>query len=142
MKISKKMLIGATSVAVLGGSVALGAGLASAASSQPSSLAQQIADTFHLQTADVQNVINQHRSTSQNDRYNKAKTKLDAAVAADKLTSAQETTILGFLTTRQNDMKLTGTARKQALETLRAQVKAFIQQNPDLKKYVYSRHVI
>lgn len=86
-------------------------------------LASKIASAFNLKTADVQKVIDQDRADHQAAREADYKAKLDKAVAAGTITSAQETLIIN----KQKELQAAREANKDATTdeaTRRANMKA------------------
>jgi hypothetical protein len=89
---TKKHLIIAS--IIVGASTLSIAGLASAATAKPDSLAAEIAQKFHLKESDVQSVIDTHRGEMQSYRESHYEDRLAQAVKDGKLTAAQKDQIL------------------------------------------------
>lgn len=95
-----------------------------------SSLVQKIADTFHLNKADVQKVFDDNRQQHQQDRQQKIKDRLDQAVKDGKITQDQETKLLDELQTLQNQIKNENTADRRAnRQQLRTQLEQWAKDN-------------
>jgi hypothetical protein len=128
---TKKHLI---ATAVIAGVSTLGIiGLASAATSQPGSLASEIAQKFHLNQSDVQAVIDQHRTEAQGSREQKYEERLTQAVTDGKLTSAQKDQILAKhkeLMSFMDSLKgKTPAERRTAMEQKRTELQQWAKDN-------------
>jgi 3-hydroxyacyl-CoA dehydrogenase len=92
MNVSKSLIIPVVAIGVIGASSAT---VVAASTSQPT-LAQDIANKFHLDQSQVQSVIDQHRATNQQNRETKYEDRLTQAVKDGKLTDAQKQAVLAM----------------------------------------------
>ena len=129
-----KYLIPLAAVAVIGAG-AYGVSRATAASSASGtpSLVQRLADTFHLDPAKVQAVVDQSRADHQTQAESRYEAKLSQAVSAGKLTSSQQQAILAehnkLKSELQDAMSKTGADRRTAMQQIRTEATAWSQQN-------------
>jgi predicted nicotinamide N-methyase len=84
MKVNKKLIIPVVVLTLAAGSgaTALAATDAASTNTNKQDLAQEIANKFHLNSSDVQAVIDQHHSEKQQDRETKYENMLTKAVTA------------------------------------------------------------
>jgi hypothetical protein len=95
MTFNERVVIPLAAVAVLGaGSVGLGVAHADSSTTGPGSLVQAIADKFHLDKAQVQQVFDDHRTQAQANQEQRYADRLTQAVKDGKLTSAQQAALL------------------------------------------------
>lgn len=140
--LSQKILITAGAVVIAGGALMTGSAFAQASNGQ--TLAQVIADKFHLNVQDVQNVISQFRSTKQQQHEANYKTHLDQLVKNGKITPDQEQLILSkrqelqtqMQQDRQNWKNMTPAQRKSARQSQVQDLKNWAKQNNIPLKYV------
>jgi hypothetical protein len=114
MKLNQKIVAGGA-VAVIA-MLGLG-GAAMAATSNTThqdSLAQKIADKFHLNKSDVQSVIEQNHQDKQAKHEQMLKDKLDQAVKDGKLTQAQEDKLIAKLKELHDQKKTDNKADRKA----------------------------
>jgi hypothetical protein len=142
MQIPKKMLIPMAALAVVVAG-AYGVAQVSAASSPSgthTSLAQRIADAFHLDQSKVQAVIDQQHQENQATRESKYETRLSQAVTAGKLTSAQKDLILAEHNKLAGELQtaMSGSAadRRTAMKNIRSESKAWAAQNNIAEKWL------
>ena len=132
--VSVKLLIPLAAVALIGAGV-YGVSRATAASSPsgPPSLAQRLADTFHLDQSKVQTVINQNRSDRQAAAETRYENNLSKAVSSGKLTAAQQAAIMAEHTKLKSElqaaMSKTGADRRTAVRQIRAEAGTWSKQN-------------
>lgn len=115
MKLNKSLLITAMAV-IATATVGLSASAFAASNSshgQPS-LVQAIADKFHLNKSEVQQVFDQNRADHEQDRQQKLKERLDQAVKDGKLTQDQETKLLTEMQTLHDQQKSSTQTDKRA----------------------------
>jgi len=114
---------------------------ASASTTGTNSLVQMIADKFHLNVSDVQQVFDQNRANEQANRQAKAKEFLDAAVKDGKITQAQEDLITAKqaeIQTFMDSLKDKSAAdRKTAMQTEMTQVAQWAKDNGISEKYLH-----
>jgi hypothetical protein len=133
MKISKSFIIPVAAVGVIGFS---GATALAANSSRPS-LAQDIANKFHLDQSQVQDVIDQHKTTMQQNHEAKYEERLDQAVKDGKLTDAQKQAVLTEHNKLIGELKSAGSGdRRQTMENVRQEAKDWASQNNINAKWV------
>src|SRR4051812_24138055 len=96
MKVNKKLVVPIVVLTLAAGSgaTALAATDASSTSANKQNLAQEIANKFHLNSSDVQSVIDQHHAEKQQAHEAKYEDRLSKAVTDGKLTDAQKQAIL------------------------------------------------
>lgn len=133
--LSKKMLIPMAAVAVIA-TGAVGVARVSAAtnpSDPQASLVQKLADTFHLDKAKVQAVVDQNRADKQASREAAYEARLTQAVTDGKLTAAQKALILTEHTKLEAEataaMSDTASNRHTAMKTMRDEAKTWAAQN-------------
>lgn len=115
MKLNQKIVAGgaAAIIATLGlGGAAMAA--TSTDTNPQDSLAQKIADKFHLNKSDVQTVIDQNHQDRQAKHEQMLKDRLDQAVKDGKLTQDQETKLLAELKTLHDETKTDNQADRHA----------------------------
>src|SRR5689334_3052149 len=128
MKVSKPLII---ATALVSGSLIMGGvALATSSSNSNNNLVDQIANRFHLNRSDVQQVFDQHKTQAMANRDHHYEQMLDNAVTNGKLTSAQKDKILAkhkaVLTELQNDrtnnQNTTPAQRRAELQKLRDEI--------------------
>jgi hypothetical protein len=132
----KRPLLIATTIIGISLSGAAGANLVSAATitTPHKGLAQDIADTFKLNTADVQKVIDQHKLDHQTSRQAKRIDHLKQAVIDKKITQAQADYItnaqaeIGAIAGNTEPKNLT-TAQRGAIKTKTQALKVWAKDN-------------
>lgn len=140
---TKKTLLLTAGAAVIGLSSFAGVTAIHAASSTANhdqSIVALLASKFNLKQADVQAVFDQEHQTEEASRQAEAKTRLDAAVTAGKLTQAQE----NLITTKQTEVKTfmdslegeTPSERKAAIAKEMASLKEWATDNSIPEQYV------
>jgi len=114
---------------------------ASSTTTGTNNLVQMIADKFHLNVSDVQQVFDQNRANEQADRQAKAKEFLDAAVKDGKITQAQEDLIVAKqkeIQTFMDSLKGKSAAdRKTAMQTEMTQVAQWAKDNGISQRYLH-----
>jgi hypothetical protein len=140
MIVSKKLIAATLLVAAVGSGVvatAASAATSSATGDSTSSLVQKIADTFHLNSADVQKVFDQNKAQRQADHQQKIEDRLTQAVKDGKLTEDQKTKLLTKLqdmqaareAARQTAKTATKADRRAAMEKQRADFQQWLKDN-------------
>ena len=128
MKISYKYIAPAIIVVSALGIAATASAATSGGSN--SSLAQEIAQKFHLNQADVQSVIDQHRDQKQQDHQQRYENRLSTAVSQNKLSASQKQAILDEHNKLINEIKsASGSNRRQVLQQVRQEAKDWASQN-------------
>jgi hypothetical protein len=100
---------------------------------------QKIADTFHLDPAKVQAVVDQNRAQNQATRQTKYEDRLTKAVSAGQLTNSQKDLIVAENTKLQSELTAaTGTpsARRAAMTQVRSEAKTWASQNNIAEKWL------
>jgi flagellum-specific peptidoglycan hydrolase FlgJ len=139
MKVNKKLIIPVVVLTLAAGSgaTALAATDAASTNTNKQDLAQEIANKFHLNSSDVQAVIDQHHSEKQQDRETKYENMLTKAVTDGKLTDAQKQAVLTEHNKLVSELKSTAQGdRKQTLKTVRQEAKDWASQNGVDAKWV------
>jgi flagellum-specific peptidoglycan hydrolase FlgJ len=136
MRVSKSLIIPVAAIGIIGAS---GATVVAASTSQPT-LAQDIANKFHLDQSQVQSMIDQHKSVNQQNREAKYEERLTEAVKDGKLTDAQKQLVL----TEHNKLvaELTASSRdnrKQTMQSVRQEAKDWAAQNNIDAKWLLPR---
>jgi len=140
MKISKTAVVSAAAIGLIGvsGATALAA---TTATNSKDSLAQDIANKFHLDQSQVQSVIDQHRANHQQNREAKYEERLTHAVTDGKLSDAQKQAVLTEHNKLVSEIKAAGSGdRKQALKNARQEAKTWASQNNIDVKWVLPVH--
>jgi flagellum-specific peptidoglycan hydrolase FlgJ len=126
MNVSKSLIIPVVAIGVIGASSAT---VVAASTSQPT-LAQDIANKFHLDQSQVQSVIDQHRATNQQNRETKYEDRLTQAVKDGKLTDAQKQAVLAEHNKLVAEIKASSQGnRKQTMQSVRQEAKDWAAQN-------------
>lgn len=132
MKVSKRIIIPAIGM-TMAGSLYGATKVSAAVSPTRKSLAQDLADTFHLDPSKVQAVVTEHRTEVSQNRQAAFEQRLDAAVTAGQLTAAQKTAIEAEHTKLQSelqsDLANDPTNHAQALMQMRQDATTWAQQN-------------
>lgn len=134
--ISKKILLPALAVVVIGGATVWGTTIVHAQTTNPfSDLVDRIAQKFGLDKTQVQSVFDQYRSDKRQQMITtmqqREKTRLDDLVKNGKITSAQEQAILDEQTALKNKYnpstgnQLTPEQRKQQFESMQNDIKTW-----------------
>jgi hypothetical protein len=114
---------------------------ASSTSTSSNNLVQMIADKFHLNASDVQQVFDQHQQTMEANRAQKAKDYLDQAVKDGKITQAQEDLIIAKqaeVRTFMDSLKdKSETDRRAAMKTEMDSLKQWAKDNSIPEQYVH-----
>ena len=133
--LQKKVMLPMAAVAAVA-AAGFGASQVSAATSPTGThqtLAQVIASDFHLDQSKVQSVINQYRSGNQAGAEARYQQMLASAVSNGKITQAQESAILTehntLLEQETAAAAQTGSARRTAMQQVRADAKTWATQN-------------
>lgn len=125
MTISKRMVIPMAALAVVAAGFVGLSKASAAADSTKKSLAQDIADTFHLDKSKVQAVFDQHKADRQADHEARYEDRLSRAVSDGKLTAEQKSALMtehqALRTKLDAAMQTTGDDRHTALEAVRAE---------------------
>ncbi len=129
----RKMILAAVAAGTISAAGIAGLASADSAITKPASLATEIAQKFGLKTADVQSVINQHKTEMQGYREQGYEARLQADVTAGKITAAQESLILAkhdelqtFMESLKGD---TPAARKTAMIQEMTSIRAWEKAN-------------
>ncbi len=135
--IAKKIIIPALAITITGAAL-LGAGqIAHAQSGTPfySGLVQEIAQKFGLDQSKVQSVVDdfrqQKKATMQQNMQDRLQKRLDAAVAAGKITSDQEKAILTEIATLQRKYNsaslknMTPDQRRQSFQQMQSDIQSW-----------------
>lgn len=137
---NKKLLIAGAAIAIFGTGLVTTSTYAATSSNNGSfmsGLVQKIADTFHLNKNDVQNVFNQYKQDQIAKHEQQFEERLAQAVKDGKITEAQKAAILAkfkdFMSNKQQlrqDFKnMTPDQRKAARDRAKADLEAWAQQN-------------
>ena len=134
--LQKKVIPTISSAVAAVAATGFGASQASAATSPTGThqtLAQVIANDFHLDQSKVQSVTNQYRSGNQANAEARYQQMLQGAVSSGKITQAQESAILAehntLLAQETAAATQTGAARRTAMQQVRADAKTLATQN-------------
>jgi GTP1/Obg family GTP-binding protein len=140
MKISKKIALPVVTVAILG--VGGATAMAATSSNSQQSLAQEIANKFHLDKSQVQSVIDNHRTEMQQNREANYESRLSDAVKDGQLTDAQKQSILTEHNKLINELKSASQAdRRTTMQNVRQEAKDWAKQNNiDAKWLMPMRH--
>jgi preprotein translocase subunit SecD len=131
--ISNKKLLIASAVTSLAGAGIITSSVMAASNtttSDSSSLVQKIADTFHLNKADVQKVFDQNRQDRQAQHEQKLKDHLDQLVKNGTITQDQEDKIIAKLKElKQNQKSENHQDRRQNRNDFRTQIQQWLTDN-------------
>jgi hypothetical protein len=130
MKVSRTTVIAAAAVGLIG--VTSATALAATTSNAPqNSLAQDIANKFHLNQPDVQAVIDQHKQAAQQNREAKYEDRLTQAVKDGKLTEAQKKDVLTEHNKLMDEIKSSNNSgdNRQTMQTVRKEAQDWAKQN-------------
>jgi hypothetical protein len=130
MKVSRTTVIAAAAVGLIG--VTSATALAATTSNAPqNSLAQDIANKFHLNQSDVQAVIDQHKQAAQQNREAKYEDRLTQAVKDGKLTEAQKKDVLTEHNKLMDEIKYSNNSgdNRQTMHTVRKEAQDWAKQN-------------
>jgi DNA-binding MarR family transcriptional regulator len=130
MKVSRTTVIAAAAVGLIG--VTSATALAATTSNAPqNSLAQDIANKFHLNQSDVQAVIDQHKQAAQQNREAKYEDRLTQAVKDGKLTEAQKKAVLAEHNKLMDEIKSSNNSadNRQTMQTVRKEAQDWAKQN-------------
>jgi hypothetical protein len=141
MKVNKKLIIPASALIMAGAGVA---SVSAATSLTAPSLAQEIAQKFHLDQSQVQSVINQHRGEVQQNREARYEQRLTDAVNSGQITASQKQAILDEHNKLLSEIKAsTGGNRRPDLQNVRQEAKDWASQNNiDVKWLLPVRHMV
>lgn len=136
--LSKKILISALSITIIGGTIFGIAQVNAQSTAQPyQGLVKVIAQKFNLNQSDVQNVVNQYhqqqQATRQQQLQQRLKARLDTLVQQGKITATQEQAILTEFAKLQNEyspatmQQLTPQQRRQQFQKRQQELRAWAQ---------------
>lgn len=133
MTINKKFVIGAaalTITAAAGTATALAATPAASNSSTYPPIVQKLADTFHLNPADVNKVFQDQKQMNQQQRQQKLNDYLETQVKAGKITEDQKNKMITKLEDLHSQLKNdTKGQRHQDMQNLRSQLEQWAKDN-------------
>ncbi len=132
---SKKLISATIAAGVIGITGATGIALAatSTSSSTYPSIVQKIADKFHLNPSDVQQVFKDDRAAHEKDMQTKLNDKLEQAVKDGKLTEDQKTKLVAELQklhdARKDDRVADRTERRQDRQNMHDELSQWAKDN-------------
>lgn len=133
MKLSYKRLVIITTVAAISGVAVISSSLIaanSAAAEKYSPLTQKLSDTFNLDPAKVQKVIDEHKHSRPGHRGNMINNKLDKLVSEGTITQSQKDLIISKLKSlRQNFKQEPSKDHSADKQDLKAQLQQWLDSN-------------
>ena len=134
---TKRTLITVAAVSILSGGVMVVtnafAQTPAAGQNNVPSLAQEIANKFHLNVSDVQAIFNQHQQEVKSQRESNYNAYLQKLVNTGKITAEQEQLILNkrqqLLSQKQNRKAMTPAERKAQMQSTMQDLKNWAKQN-------------
>jgi uncharacterized membrane protein YhiD involved in acid resistance len=129
---NKKLLIASAITSLAGAGIITSSVMAASntTTSDSSSLVQKIADTFHLNKADVQKVFDQNRQDRQAQHEQKLKDHLDQLVKNGTITQDQEDKIIAKLKELKQNLKSENHQdRRQNRDDFRTQIQQWLKDN-------------